>query len=46
MQLIFFVPGIDETLRIGGKGKVSADPELMASMVEFGKPRARCCAST
>ena len=38
VQLIFFVPGIDETLRVGGKGKVSVDPELMASMVEFGKP--------
>ena len=38
VQLIFFVPGIDETLRVGGKGKVSAEPELMASMVEFGKP--------
>ncbi len=41
VQLIFFVPGIDETLRVGGRGKVSADPDLMASMVEFGKlPRA------
>src|SRR6478735_2383878 len=41
VQLIFFVPGIDETLRVGGKGKLSVDPELMASMVEFGKlPRA------
>ena len=38
VQLIFFVPGIDETLRVGGRGKLSADPELMASMVEFGKP--------
>ena len=38
LQLIFFVPGIDETLRVGGKGRVSADPELLASMVEFGKP--------
>jgi PPOX class probable FMN-dependent enzyme len=38
VQLIFFVPGIDETLRVGGKGKVSADPAVMASMVEFGKP--------
>ncbi len=38
VQLIFFVPGIDETLRVGGTGKVSADPELMASMIEFGKP--------
>src|SRR6266436_6616992 len=41
VQLIFFVPGIDETLRVGGTGKLSADPDLMASMVEFGKlPRA------
>ena len=38
VQLIFFVPGIDETLRVGGKGKVSVDLDLMASMVEFGKP--------
>jgi uncharacterized protein len=41
VQLIFFVPGIDETLRVGGKGKVSADPKLLAAMEEFGKlPRA------
>lgn len=38
VQLIFFVPGIDETLRVGGKGQVSMDPGVMASMVEFGKP--------
>ena len=38
VQLIFFVPGIDETLRVGGRGKLSADPELLTSMVEFGKP--------
>ena len=38
LQLILFVPGIDETLRVGGSGKVSADPQLLASMVEFGKP--------
>jgi PPOX class probable FMN-dependent enzyme len=38
VQLIFFVPGIDETLRVGGTGKVTVDPELMASMIEFGKP--------
>ena len=30
LQLIFFVPGIDETLRVGGRGKLSADPELLA----------------
>jgi uncharacterized protein len=41
VQLIFFVPGIDETLRVGGKGKLSAEPELLAAMEEFGKlPRA------
>jgi PPOX class probable FMN-dependent enzyme len=38
VQLIFFVPGIDETLRVGGKGAVSADPALLSSMEEFGKP--------
>ncbi|SHK06162.1 hypothetical protein SAMN05444159_2313 [Bradyrhizobium lablabi] len=38
LQLIFFVPGIDETLRVGGKGKLTTDPDLLASMVEFGKP--------
>jgi uncharacterized protein len=38
LQLIFFVPGIDETLRVGGSGRLSADPELLASMIEFGKP--------
>jgi uncharacterized protein len=37
-QLIFFVPGIDETLRVGGRGTLSAEPELLASMEEFGKP--------
>jgi hypothetical protein len=41
VQLIFFVPGIDETLRVSGKGKLSAEPDLLASMEEFGKlPRA------
>jgi uncharacterized protein len=38
VHLVFFVPGIDETLRVGGKGNLSADPDLLASMVEFGKP--------
>ena len=41
MQLIFFVPGVDETLRVGGTGKLSAEPDLLAAMEEFGKlPRA------
>ena len=38
LQLIFFVPGIDETLRVGGSGVLTTDPALMAAMVEFGKP--------
>ena len=38
LQLIFFVPGIDETLRVGGKGTVTTDPKLLEAMVEFGKP--------
>jgi hypothetical protein len=41
LQLIFFVPGIDETLRVSGKGAVMVDPALLAAMEEFGKaPRA------
>ena len=38
LQLIFFVPGIDETLRVGGRGTLSTDANMMASMIEFGKP--------
>ena len=38
VHLVFFVPGINETLRVGGRGSLSADPELLAAMVEFGKP--------
>jgi PPOX class probable FMN-dependent enzyme len=38
VQLIFFVPGIDETLRVGGSGTLSAEPDLLAAMEEFGKP--------
>jgi PPOX class probable FMN-dependent enzyme len=41
VQLIFFVPGVDETLRVGGRGTLTAEPELLAAMEEFGKlPRA------
>jgi PPOX class probable FMN-dependent enzyme len=41
LQLIFFVPGIDETLRVSGSGTLSTEPALLASMEEFGKlPRA------
>ena len=38
VHLVFFVPGIDETLRVGGRGTISADPDLLATMIEFGKP--------
>src|SRR6201991_3843093 len=38
VQLIFFVPGLDETLRVGGDAKLSADLELLQTMIEFGKP--------
>src|SRR5579872_5007988 len=41
LQLIFFVPGLDETLRVGGSGVLTTDPALLAAMEEFGKlPRA------
>ena len=32
LGLIFFVPGIDESLRINGRARLSCDPELLASM--------------
>jgi predicted pyridoxine 5'-phosphate oxidase superfamily flavin-nucleotide-binding protein len=41
VQLIFFVPGIDDTLRVSGVARLLKDEALMASMEEFGKlPRA------
>jgi PPOX class probable FMN-dependent enzyme len=41
LQMIFFVPGLDETLRVGGRGTLTTDPALIAAMEEFGKlPRA------
>jgi len=41
VHLLFFVPGIDETLRVGGRGAVTTDPKLLDAMVEFGRaPRA------
>ena len=41
VQLIFFVPGVDETLRVGGDATLSTDAALLATMEEFGKlPRA------
>ena len=41
VQLIFFVPGVDETLRVGGKAALTTEPDLLAGMKEFDKlPRA------
>ena len=36
--MLFFIPGIDDALRINGRASLSADPALLASMIEFGKP--------
>ena len=38
VQLIFFVPGINETLRVGGTASLTDDPGLLAKLEEFGKP--------
>ncbi len=38
--LLFFIPGIDETLRINGTARLSHDPELLAAAAVNGrKPR-------
>ena len=36
--MIFFIPGIDDALRLNGIAKLTDDPDLIASMIEFGKP--------
>jgi PPOX class probable FMN-dependent enzyme len=38
VQFIFFVPGINEMLRVSGKGTLTNAPELLAALEEFGKP--------
>jgi hypothetical protein len=38
MAMLFFIPGIDDALRINGRATLSEDPALLESMVEFGKP--------
>ena len=38
LQFIFFVPGINETLRVSGHGVLTDAPELLARLEEFGKP--------
>ena len=36
--MIFFIPGIDDALRLNGTAELTDDPDLLASMIEFGKP--------
>jgi PPOX class probable FMN-dependent enzyme len=35
---LFFIPGIDETLRINGRARLTSDPALLESMAVDGKP--------
>jgi PPOX class probable FMN-dependent enzyme len=37
VAVIFFVPGVDETLRLNGRARLSTDPDLRASMAVHGK---------
>ena len=36
--LIFFVPGVDETLRVNGSGRIVDEPELLANSSVNGRP--------
>ena len=36
--MLFFIPGVDDALRINGRASLTDDPALLATMVEFGKP--------
>lgn len=36
--MIFFIPGIDDALRLNGRASLTDDPALLVAMVEFGKP--------
>jgi len=38
VAMIFFVPGMDETVRVAGRASLVSDPGIAAGMVEFGKP--------
>jgi PPOX class probable FMN-dependent enzyme len=41
IAMIFFIPGIDDTLRVNGRATLSTEAALLSSMIEFGKlPRA------
>ena len=36
--LLFFVPGMNETLRVKGKAEVTTDPDLLNPLIVAGKP--------
>ncbi|MFI4933893.1 MAG: MSMEG_1061 family FMN-dependent PPOX-type flavoprotein [Caulobacterales bacterium] len=38
VSVIFFIPGVDETLRVAGRAALYDDPALLEEMAEFGKP--------
>ncbi|MFM8557593.1 MAG: pyridoxamine 5'-phosphate oxidase family protein [Betaproteobacteria bacterium] len=40
VSLIFLVPGVDETLRVNGSARITADPELLQSLAINGRPPA------
>lgn len=40
--LIFVIPGVIETLRIGGRARISKDPELLSRLSAQGKPALLC----
>lgn len=36
--LLFFIPGLRETLRVNGTGELSTDPDLLGKLTAQGKP--------
>ncbi|MGE4220183.1 MAG: pyridoxamine 5'-phosphate oxidase family protein [Alphaproteobacteria bacterium] len=36
--LIFFIPGVNETIRVNGRARLTTDPDLLATMEAHGKP--------
>ncbi|MCB2253679.1 pyridoxamine 5'-phosphate oxidase family protein [Pseudomonas chlororaphis] len=38
VALLFIIPGIGETLRVNGRARISAEPELLESFAVQGKP--------
>ncbi len=36
--MLFFIPGIDDALRLNGRATLTHDPALLSAMIEFGKP--------